>query len=52
MVSIIDILQLIAEIHEALKEVNDVDQIHFFHINARILKFESERDKLFYLACP
>jgi len=45
-------LQLIAEIHEALKEVNDVDQVHFFHVKARILKFESERDKLIYLACP
>jgi hypothetical protein len=29
-----------------------VDKAHFFVVNARIVQFKSEQDKMFYLACP
>lgn len=45
-------IQLISEIKEILKDENDVDNTHFFQVNARIIKFKTDQESMYYLACP
>lgn len=35
-----------------MEDSNDVDRTHFFTVNARIVQFKSDQDKMYYLACP
>ena len=45
-------IHLIAEISDILAEDTDVDRVHFFYVNAQVLEFKTEQDKMYYLACP
>ena len=35
-----------------MEDNNDVDRAHFFVVNARIVEFKTDQDKMYYLACP
>jgi len=45
-------IHLISEISEILAEDNDIDRTHMFYVNARVLEFKTDQDRMYYLACP
>ncbi len=47
-----ELIQLLSEIKEQMKDMNDIDKSQFFYVNARLIEFKTDQDKMFYLACP
>jgi hypothetical protein len=43
---------LISEIKDMIYEENDIDRTYFFYVNARVMEFKTDQEKMFYLACP